>query len=228
MTAVIAALGALVFNALSAASTSRQIEVTRQGQVTEQFSNAVEQLGDGGIDVRLGGVYALGRVMHDSPADQASIVDVLSAFVRNKAGAIRQPDLGASSARVARRQPGTDLLAALSVLARRSPKHDAPGQRIDLRRTNLSGFDLPEMDLHDADLSGSDLRGAILVGTDLSGAQLDFANLAGADMTLADLRGAMMWGANLKKANLDGADLENARALNLTGAHVTEDTIGVR
>lgn len=223
-TAVVAALGALVFNALSVAATGRQIEVTRQGQVTDRFSKAVEQLGAVGIDIRLGGVYALGRVMHDSPPDQPTVVEVLSAFVRNKAGTIPQADLTASSADVTSRQPGTDMLAALSVLASRNAKHDAPGQRTDLRRTNLSGLDLRGLDLHDADLSGSDLRGATLRAVDLSGAQLSFATLVGADLLGADLHGAMMFGAKLTDANLDDANLENAHLLDLTGAHTTETT----
>ncbi|MEX0171386.1 pentapeptide repeat-containing protein [Streptomyces sp. LMG1-1-1.1] len=223
-----AALGALIFNALSARSTSRQIEVTRQGQVTERFSKAVEQLGAAGIDVRLGGVYALGQVMRDSPADQPTIVEVLSAFVRNKAGTFAQPDPTASSAGVTVRQPGTDMLAALSVLARRNPQHDATGQRTDLSRSNLSGLDLRGVDLHDVNLTGSDLRRATLYGTDLSGAQLGWANLAGGALVSADLRGAMLLGANFTDANLDGAHLENARLRNLKGAHITEDTTGVR
>lgn len=227
-TAVVAALGALVFNALSAASTSSQIEVTRQGQVTERFSKAVEQLGASGIDVRLGGVYALGRVMHDSPPDQASVVEVLSAFVRNKAGTALDSVADAPAARVAVRQPGTDMRAALSVLARRDPDHDTPGQRTDLTRTNLSGFDLRGMDLHEADLVGSDLRGANLRVVDLSGAELSFANLTRADLLGADLRGAKAFGAKFTDARLDDAHLENARLLDITGAHINEGTTGLR
>ncbi|WP_180357028.1 pentapeptide repeat-containing protein [Streptomyces sp. TLI_146] len=221
-------MGALVFNALSAASTSSQIEVTRQGQVTERFSKAVEHLGSAGIDVRLGGVYALGRVMRDSPPDQASVVEVLSAFVRNKAGTAADSVADAPAARAAVRQPGTDMKAALSVLARRNPKHDAPGQRTDLTRTNLSGFDLRGMDLHDADLGGADLRGANLRVVNLSGADLGFANLTGADLLLADLRGAQAFGAKFTDARLDDAHLENARLLDLTGAHVNEGTTGLQ
>ncbi|MFI5496709.1 hypothetical protein [Actinoplanes sp. NPDC051859] len=43
-----------------------------QGQITDRFTKAVEQLGQPGrqkIDVRLGAIYALQRIMRDSAAD---------------------------------------------------------------------------------------------------------------------------------------------------------------
>jgi len=42
----------------------------------------IEQLGSTGLDVRLGGIYALERIAVDSARDHPTIVEVLSAFVR--------------------------------------------------------------------------------------------------------------------------------------------------
>jgi hypothetical protein len=58
--------------------------VTEQGHLTDRYAKAIEHLGSATIDVRLGGIYALERIAHDSPRvqDQATIVEVLSAFVR--------------------------------------------------------------------------------------------------------------------------------------------------
>jgi hypothetical protein len=39
--------------------TSRTFALNRQGQITEHFTCAVDQLGNEQVDVRLGGVYAL-------------------------------------------------------------------------------------------------------------------------------------------------------------------------
>jgi len=54
-----------------------------QGHVTDRYSKAVEQIGNGNsLHVRLGGIYALERVAADSDRDLPTIVEVLSAFIR--------------------------------------------------------------------------------------------------------------------------------------------------
>jgi hypothetical protein len=45
-----------------AATAYRQLRIAREGQVTERFTRAIDQLGNDNVDVRLGGIYALGRV----------------------------------------------------------------------------------------------------------------------------------------------------------------------
>jgi hypothetical protein len=73
---------------LGAYFTYRQLQVTREGQITDRYSKAVDQLGEASedkVDVRLGGIYALERIANDSPKDQAQVAEVLSAFVRGHA-----------------------------------------------------------------------------------------------------------------------------------------------
>jgi hypothetical protein len=66
--------------------TSRyQLEVARQGQVTERCTRAIDQLGHENLDVRLGGIYALDRIAKDSPDDRSTVYEVLTAFVRGHA-----------------------------------------------------------------------------------------------------------------------------------------------
>jgi hypothetical protein len=67
-------LGVFVTNAANRA----QQRLTEQGQVTERFGSDIDLLGSNELDVRVGGIYALERLMHDSPADEAKIVEVLS------------------------------------------------------------------------------------------------------------------------------------------------------
>jgi hypothetical protein len=59
-----------------------QLRVAQQGQITERFTRAIDQLGSPRLDVRLGGSYALERIAHDSPGDRATIEEVLTAFIR--------------------------------------------------------------------------------------------------------------------------------------------------
>jgi hypothetical protein len=81
------ALGALTPAGLSLSVTSRQDayqnDIAEQAQITQRYTTAINQLGSDTEDVRLGGIYALRRIMNSSPIDQPTIVSVLSAFVRN-------------------------------------------------------------------------------------------------------------------------------------------------
>jgi membrane protein implicated in regulation of membrane protease activity len=74
----LAALGSL-------AMASRTYRLTQQGQITDRYIKAIEQLGSDKLDVRLGGIYALERIANDSPSDRATITEVLTAFVRGHA-----------------------------------------------------------------------------------------------------------------------------------------------
>ena len=56
--------------------TNQNLELTREGQITERFTKAIEQLGatdekgkPSKLDLRLGGIYALERIVHDSERD---------------------------------------------------------------------------------------------------------------------------------------------------------------
>jgi hypothetical protein len=70
---------------LGAYFTYRQLQTAQQGQVTERFTRAIDQLGHAELDVRLGGIYALERIANDSLDDRATIAEVLTAFVRSHA-----------------------------------------------------------------------------------------------------------------------------------------------
>jgi hypothetical protein len=60
--------------------TARSIAVTREGQLTERFSAAVEQLASPSLDVRVGGIYALHRLARNSREDHPAVIDVLLAY----------------------------------------------------------------------------------------------------------------------------------------------------
>src|SRR4051794_36247567 len=60
-TGVLAVLAGLIA-ATGAVYTARSFELNRQGQITERFTRAIDQLGNpGSLDVRLGGIHALER-----------------------------------------------------------------------------------------------------------------------------------------------------------------------
>src|SRR4029453_12015946 len=70
---------------LGAYLTYRQLRVSREGQLTDRYTKAVDQLGSDHLDVRVGGIYALERIARDSPPDRATIEEVLTAYLRGHA-----------------------------------------------------------------------------------------------------------------------------------------------
>ena len=196
------AAGALAFTARNFTLSRRTLDVTEQGQVTDRYTKAIEQLGSDKLDVRIGGIYALERIARDSPRDHPVVMEVLAAFIREHSHEPwPPPDHPASYPPGRLTRP--DVQAALTVIGRRLAKRDI--QPIDLSNTNLVT----------ANLSGADLGGASLTCADLTRADLTKASLAGADLVLTNLTRANLAGADLTDAiffgvRLDGADLAGA------------------
>ena len=178
MVTAVTALSALVFTALS-------LSATEQGQFTDRYTRAMDQIGTLGEDhlqTRLGAVYALERLAHDSPRDQPTIVQVLSAFVRaNLPQATPQATLlpfGSPAplpcppAAVSPHSLSLDVQAALTVLGRRDHTSDN-GAVTDLHNTCLTSVDLSHVNLAGADLAGANLMGSDLTEAHLDGARYD-------------------------------------------------------
>ena len=190
--------GGLVYTGLT-------FRLNREGHVTDRYTKAIDQLGSDRLDVRLGAIYALERIMIDSARDHPTIVEVLAAFVRVHAPLnTEDPNGGAPGARVG--HTPTDVQAALTVLGRRPPGRVERG-RIDLHDTMLPRVYLPRANLAGANLLHADLAHANLFRADLAGASLSRANLAEADMRYASLEGAHLDAADLTSADLVGANL---------------------
>ena len=50
--------------------------------MTDRYTKAIEQLGSDKLDVRIGGIYALERIARDSARDHPTVMEVLTAFIR--------------------------------------------------------------------------------------------------------------------------------------------------
>jgi hypothetical protein len=62
--------------------TWRTLRTNQEGQITERFTRAINQLGSTEPEIRLGGIYALERIARDSERDRSTITQVLSAYIR--------------------------------------------------------------------------------------------------------------------------------------------------
>ncbi|MEV4463809.1 pentapeptide repeat-containing protein [Micromonospora echinofusca] len=202
-----------------------QHRLTAQGQITDRFTKAVEQLGQPGaekVDVRLGAIYALERIMRDSAVDQPAIVDILAAFIRVHAPAPTRTTAPPSSAS----RPPVDIQAVVTVLGRRDITRDGtignetlPIRRLDLSDINLAHANLAYANLNGANLDGTELARATLIEASLTGTNLSDANLSRAVLHNTRLAGAILTDANLTQAFLFGADLTRA---NLTRANLNQ------
>jgi Pentapeptide repeats (8 copies) len=216
LVATLAVLGAGV----GLAYTARTYRLSREGHLTDRYTKAVEQLGSDKIEVRLGGIYALERLMRDSPADQPTIVEVLAAYIRQHAPPASLDEAKTADSPTLPSSPDADVQAALTVLGRRTAV--AAENPIDLIDTHLAGADAAAK-LRPGQLGRANLAGAQLMGANLAGAQLMGANLAGAQLMGANLTGAHLIGAYLTRAWLGGANLAGAHlsGANLAGAHLS-------
>src|SRR5215217_7009656 len=226
-------------------NTQRTLELTEQGQITERFTRAIDQLGatdnegkNKKLSIRLGGIYALERIAWDSPErDYSTVMEVLTAYVRENTPqapvlsngssdeaspsneATAEADEGAKQPTPSEpRRPTADIQAILDVLRRvqaRVPEKYFTS--LDLREANLQGALLIDANLIEANLFGAKLQRAILQGALLIDANLIDTNLQRAFLFEANLQRAFLQEANLFGAKLQRAILQEA---NLFGANL--------
>lgn len=179
---------------ISRAANHEELRLTREGQLTDRFTHAVEQLGNGDVAVRVGGIYALGRIAEESITDRAAIEDILAAYARKHAPWPSDPNSPYPADYPLDQLPhlsvrAPDIQAIMTVLGRRTPSRPHPAAWITL------------------DLTRTDLRRAALMGASLQRARLRGASLAKAWLFKADLRGV-----DLREADLQDAALREAIA----------------
>lgn len=223
----------------------RTLALTEQGQVTDRYTSAIEQLGSEKLDVRIGGIYALERIARDSARDHPTVLEVLAAFVREHSRE-HWPASESDDKPMPEHMTRPDIQAALTVIGRRDATNDQ--QPVDLHGANLASAnltgacliraDLTDVNLTRAQLTNSHLTHANFRRADLTQANLASADLAhtnfakahftrarlpdaqliNADLSYSDFTSANLAGVNLAEAELLGADLSNA---DLGGADLT-------
>jgi hypothetical protein len=207
------------------ATAHKQLDLTREGQITDRFTQAIDQLGktddnDNKIEeIRLGGIYALEQIAVDEPNKYHwPIMQVLAAYLRRYA--LWQGDPFQVI------EPAADIETVLNVIGRRSRYYEAgEDEPLKLWGTDFSNCLFPVKAhlegaaFREAHLEHATLNEAQLQKADLRGAHLEGARLSGADLREADLRGAHLEGALLWRADLRGADLRNAY---LTATYLSE------
>ncbi|MFJ1606788.1 pentapeptide repeat-containing protein [Streptomyces sp. NPDC088253] len=178
-----------------------QAQLTREGQLTDRYVEAVKLLSSEHMTVRIGGIFSLERIAKDSQPDRSAVTELLTAHVRE-------------STRSDQRSPKdvhvtADVQAALTVLGRRAAE------------SGDSRLDFYHCGLRDASLSGGDFRQAMFYYSNLTRASFSSARLDGAGLSFCKTEGATAF----TNSSARGANFVNARypkswflAADLTGA----------
>lgn len=201
--------------------TYRRVKVSEQGHITDRFTKAVEQLGattaenKPNLESRLGAIYALERIAIDSPRDHWTIMEVLTAYVRQNTAmqASENPAADITS-------PTTDIQAILTVLGRRPRGNKREKDRsLNLQNCDLNRGDFSKANMDGADFSGSLLREASFYSGSFRHAKFSRVKAERTTFQSADLQFSDFDSAELKQASFENADLSLA---NFDFANVAE------
>jgi hypothetical protein len=229
--------------------TSQELKISRNTQITEQLSTATGQLGSAEVEVRLGAIYTLDRLLRtaegpDGQHDSFTVYNLLADYIKARSPwPVRPPDEDEQRRRIDRylpleiqslRKRSPDVQLALTVVGHREKQKRLPHgleftpflTDTDLRGVTLSGLELKSADLRGAQLDYVDTRVPVKEGvqtkqTDLSGADLRDASLRCANLEGTDLTGAKLQRADLRDAILTGYE-DNQHPATLTEAKLTD------
>lgn len=210
----------LVLGWLQIQSIQEQLEVDRQGQITERFTRAIDQLGNEEITTRVGGIYALETIANDSSQHRQVVMEVLASFLRQRAHS--NPEAASRDWEAARGlQPPADIEAAALVIGRRNsegePTSGAPCSRLSnadsVCKLSLVRVDLSGIDLNGADFSQMDLRGAVFNYSNIPHGSLRNSDMQSTDLRGANLRQADVTDASMLNTYLDGANMSGVKGL---------------
>jgi hypothetical protein len=217
--------------------TWRTLQVNHEGQITERFTRAIDQLGEADdkgaprLEIRLGGIYALERIARDSPErDYNTVMEVLTTYVRENAHwTPNESSESSSPSSTSNRATLWPLVGTLlrSVMAsghnqdldQAAPSELSSSPPADIRAilTVIGRLRSPVDEVTISRNVKRILESRLIEYIEISLPNTDLrgANLRGANLQLSYLREATLQGAFLQAANLQGAFLFGA---NLSGA----------
>jgi hypothetical protein len=217
-------IGTMLVAGRQARIAAKQAQIAERGAITTAFYNAVSRLASDKIEERLGGIYMLERISRESPEDHWTVMENLTAFVRERTRpeaewlskpldqriADRAYSLWETAGRPVGRSDefGAKAKAVEEGKTRGPTATDIAAVLAAIRRRSWddSTLEAPLKRVPQA-WGKLDLREGVLRGGDLHGAHLEHADLRRAHLEYADLRGAHLEQAELFQAHLEHADL---------------------
>jgi len=205
----------LYFSLENLNNSQKSLELSQQGQLTDRFTKAVNQLGDKNTDINMGGIFALQRIANESEKDHWPIMEILTAYVRRTMNKNLQylPTDGQVNYQDGLKyyKPRSDIQAVMTVLSKRNHViENRQNEVIHLDVSFLQGIVLDDAQLEHASFMSADLAGSLFRNTDLDSAHFNWANLQFVNFENSSMRGINLQGADASYSNLNNAHLENA------------------
>ncbi len=231
-----------------------QNRINERGRITESIGQAITQIGafngeKPNIEVRLGGLYSLQRIMYDSQRDALSIVKILYAYVRenlkrDKDTRDKLKEYNKQNFSRPEEKPfplPEDIVSALNIISQfnkdRKNKFgiNAPEVQSDFTYADFTNYSIRDVDFSYISFSHADFSGSNLVSVIFSNAVLFSVNFSDTQLSVVNfsdtrflygkfcevsLGSGNFSGADLSNLDLSGADLTNAR--NLTQEQVNQ------
>ncbi|WP_425039227.1 pentapeptide repeat-containing protein [Primorskyibacter sp. S187A] len=185
------------------------------------------------LEVRIGGLLSLERLMKDNPEHHVMIMEILTAYIRENASGVvpgNMPEDDASHSKWERWRSSNpaksmrlDIDTCLSIIERRVVPEEyknyvpslerAPLAHLDLSNRKLKGLNLLRAQLQGADLTLTELMKAQLYKAEMQGCCLQNAKMQKANLVLAKINGANCTAAKLNHAELGFADVRGAELI---------------
>lgn len=201
-------------------NTQEQLEQTRRGQITERFTQAIDQLGKSDehgkkvLETRMGAIYALARIARESKEDHVAIMEILTAYVRQHSPRNEAEDSDESNESESMHvtHADSDIQAILDVIGQRT--QEQVGAEVSGRKVNLEGTDLRNSWFYQANVDNVWFYRADLRGTFFKEAHLTDTSFMEADLREADFGSSedddLGPATNLIDTDFQDADLEGA------------------
>jgi hypothetical protein len=211
----------------TATASRNQLKLSEQGQVTDRYTRAVEQLGHEKAPVRLGALYSLQQLAQDNPEYRQTVVDVVCAYLRMPYIPPGQTELDAEQ--VQEKAPSAN---GRDRVPQPGPGGDPVREELQVRETaqrllanHLRSPRLPSEP--DAQLLLPSPQEAFWPGIslDLTGATLVDFTFPYTSVLSVEFVGATFWGAagfsgsSWVAARFDGATFQNAAGFDWTTFH---------
>lgn len=189
--------------------TWRTLQVNREGQITERFTRAIDQLGNESLETRLGGIYALEQIAKETQEYYWPIMQILSSYVKHRAPLDPEVQLG-DSAETKLGHTDEDIQAIISILGSRVGEfRKEEERRIDLQGTSLLHTNFGFGNFTGVWFSSADLRHSYFGHANLREASFINANLRQVVFNdVRNLKGVDFHKAKLEEAEIRGVDLE--------------------
>ncbi len=198
-----------------------QNKINARAQTTESMVQAIAQIGavngeKPNIEVRLGGLYSLQRIMQDNKERELSIVKILYAYVREnlKRDKTKQPKQTSSRGFETYKIP-EDIQVALDIICQFNKEQKQQGKKLprdnqlSFAYTDFSDYSIASMNFRDAIFGGANLSGTNLYDADLSNAELYDADLSGVYGPGLHFMKTSLYNTNFSGANLFGVVFGN-------------------